>query len=392
MMKYKTMPNLTKTLVEKLEPKDKDYIIWDSKLTGFGLKVTPKGRKVYLLKYRNKEGRQRKPAIGTHGDITCEEARVTAKDMLADKTKGKDPSILKQTLRNSPTISELCDRFLKEYSEVYKKPRSVELDELQIRRHIKPHIGNLKAVSITKSDINKLHARLKNIPATANRVVMLLSKIFNVSEEWHIRPQNSNPVQNINKYKESKRERYLTNIEIKRLGDTLDRLEIEGKESIYVLKLIRLLMFTGARLSEIRDAKWEWVDLKNATLSLPDSKTGKKIIHLSPATIEILESTPRVEDNPYIIVGSLEGKALNAAQKPWQRIRKLAGLEDVRIHDLRHTFASLCVAQGMSLQMVAKLLGHSQTSTSERYAHLAHSPIQEASAMVGELITYNFRK
>ncbi len=387
------MPNLTKTFVEKLEPQDKDYIVWDSKLTGFGVKVTPKGRKVYILKYRNKEGRQRKPAIGTHGKgTTCEIARKTAEDMLADKTKGKDPSGARQTLRNSPTMTELCDRFLKEYSKVYKKPRSVELDTLHITKHIKPHIGTLKAVSITKEDISKLHARLEKTPTTANRVVTLLSKIFNLSEEWHIRPQNSNPVRNVNKYKEERRERYLTKTEIKRLADTLDRLETEGKESIYFLNLIRLLMFTGARLSEIRDAKWKWVDLKNATITLPDSKTGKKIIHLSPATIEILKNVPKVKGNPYIIVGSLEGKALNAAQKPWQRVRKIAKLEDVRIHDLRHTFASLCVAQGMSLQMVAKLLGHSQTSTSERYAHLAKESIQEATAQVGEVIVGNFKK
>jgi integrase len=386
------MPTLTKSYIERLLPEKADFVIYDDKLSGFGVKVTPKGRKVYLLHYRTHDGRQRKPSIGVHGHITCEQAREIAVEWLGERAKGKDPSISRQVQRQSPTVAELCDRYMKEHARVYKKPRSIELDGFYIEKKIKPRIGTLKAVSISKNDIVKLHASLKSTPAQANRIIMVLSKIFNLAEDWGIRPPQSNPVHNIQKYKEEKKERFLSADEIQKLGDTLNSLECEKEESIYFLNLIRLLMFTGARLGEIQFAKWEWVDLKNGVLNLPDSKTGKKIIHLSPAAVEILEHTPKVKKNPYVIVGEIEGNALYNAQKPWRRVRKLAGLNNVRMHDLRHTFASICVGQGMPLQMVAKLLGHSQTSTSERYAHLANTSVQDAAATVGNVITGNFKK
>jgi len=386
------MPTLTKSFIDKIEPQDKDYLVWDNKISGFGIKVTPTGRKVYILKYRNKENRQRKPNIGVHGNITCEEARDIAIKWQGIIADGHDPSEDRQELRHSMSISELCDKFLEEYSKVYKKPRSIELDELYINKHIKPSLGRLKVISLDKKDLIKLHSELKSTPTTANRVITLLSKILNLAEDWGIRPHNSNPVGSVKKYKEERKEKYLNNEEISRLFKTLDDLDHEKRESIYFTNMIRLLMLTGARLSEIQHAKWEWVDFKNSIISLPDSKTGKKIIHLSPAAIDVLKNTPKIDKNPYIIVGAVKGSSLNAAQKPWRRVRKIAQLDDVRIHDLRHTFASICVAQGMSLQMVAKLLGHTQTSTSERYAHLAKTNIQDAANIVGNVILGSFRK
>lgn len=381
------MPKLTKIYVEKLDPQEADCIFWDDKISGFGVKVTPLGRKVYLLKYRNKEGRQRKPVIGIHGQITCENARDIAQDWLADVAKGKDPSMERAVSRKAPTVSELCDRYMEEHSKLHKKVKTLKLEQFYIRKFIKPMLGSHKTASLTKLDIAKFHTAMKGTPAQANRILQMLSKMFNLAETWKIRPQHSNPVKGIQRYKEEGRERFLTQDEIKRLNHVLDKAERGGTESIYFLNLIRLLMLTGARLSEIQTAKWEWVDFKNGLLNLPDSKTGKRTIYLSPSAIEILSKTPRIEGNPYIIIGIKDDAPLNNATKPWYRIRKEAGLEDVRIHDLRHTFASLLIGQGFSLQMVAKLLGHGDTRMSERYAHLTKNSVQDAASSIGNLIT-----
>ncbi len=385
------MPKLTKIYVEKLEPQEADCIFWDDKISGFGVKVTPLGRKVYLLKYRNKEGRQRKPVIGIHGQITCENARDVAQDWLADIAKGKDPSMERSVSRKAPTVSELCERYMEEHSKLHKKENTLKLEKFYIKKFIKPMLGSLKTASVTKLDIAKFHSALRDTPSQANRILQTLSKMFSLAETWKIRPQHTNPVKGIQKYKEESRERFLTQEEIKRLNDVLDKAEHEGRESLYFLNLIRLLMLTGARLSEIQTAKWAWVDFSNGILNLPDSKTGKRTIYLSPSALDILVKTPKIEGNPYIIAGAKDSAPLNNATKPWYRIRKEAGLEDVRIHDLRHTFASLLIGQGFSLQMVAKLLGHGDTRMSERYAHLTKNSVQDAASSIGNLIT-NSRK
>jgi integrase len=369
------MATLSKSYVEKISPQKSDVVVWDDKLSGFGVKITPRGRRVYFLYYRTLDGRQRKPTIGVHGQITCEQARKIALEWLAEKTKGGDP-----------TVSDLCYRYIGEHSRTHKKARSIELEEFYIRKYIRPLIGSLKTITVAKADISKLHISMKATPAQANRILQTLSKMFNLAETWGLRPPYSNPVKGIQRYKEESRERFLTDREIQTLIQTLDRLEKDKSESIYVLNLIRLLMLTGARLSEIRTAKWEWVDFKNGLLNLPDSKTGKKTIYLSPAALEVLENTPQQKNNPYIILGHIEGHPLHNAQKPWRRIRQLAGLDGLRIHDLRHTFASLCIAQGFSLQMVAKLLGHADTRMSERYAHLTKTSIRDAATSVGNFI------
>lgn len=380
------MPFLTKSYIDNLAIPKNDVIVWDNKLSGFGVKVTPKGRKVYLLYYRSQDGRQRKPTIGVHGQITCEQARKIALEWLSEKAKGNDPSLSRKTIRQSPSVAELCLKYMAEHSEVHKKSTTLELENRCIKKYIVPSMGALKVSSVTKADISKFHANLKSTPAQANRILRMLSKMFNLAESWGLRPPYSNPVKGVQRYKEESRERFLTDKEIQTLIQTLDRLEKDQSESIYVLNLIRLLMLTGARLSEIRTAKWEWVDFKNGLLNLPDSKTGKKTIYLSPAALQVLENTPQQKDNPHIILGHIKGHALHNAQKPWRRIRQLAGLEGLRIHDLRHTFASLCIAQGFSLQMVAKLLGHADTRMSERYAHLTKTSIQDAAASVGRAI------
>jgi hypothetical protein len=207
--------------------------------------------------------------------------------------------------------------------------------------------------------------------------------MFNLAELWGLRPDNTNPCRHLSKYKEHKRERYLSAEEMRRLGETLRMVEEARLCSAFAVAAFRLLILTGARLGEIRDCKWEYVRLDQGIIRLPDSKTGPKFIHLGRSTIDLLRTLPRKEGNPYLICSEHKpDEPIYDLQTTWQKIRKWAGIEDVHIHDLRHTFASNAVAMGMSLPMIGKLLGHTQTQTTARYAHLALDPVLEAASKV----------
>lgn len=375
------MQKLTKKIVEATSPKDKDFILWDSEIKGFMCKVTPSGRKSYFLYYRTKEKRQRRPKIGDHGVLTAEQARSIAQQWLLQISQGKDPSMEKQEPRAIPTVKELADQYMREHGP-RKKKSSLKGDQVLWEKHILPTIGALKVTSLDRSDIAKLHHSLQHIPIAANRVLSLLSKVFNLAELWGYRPNHSNPCLHVKKYKENKRERFLSQDEITRLMDALDEEERESSLP-WPSHAIRLLLLTGCRLNEILTLKWEEVDLDNQYLRLRDSKTGKKLVYLSSAAIELFKIIPQELGNPFVICGGKEGAHLINLQKPWRRIRKKVGLDDVRIHDLRHTFASIAASNGLSLPIIGALLGHKQTQTTARYAHLIGQPLIEASEKIG---------
>jgi integrase len=207
-----------------------------------------------------------------------------------------------------------------------------------------------------------------------------------------MRPEGSNPVRHVEKYRENRIERYLSAQEIERLETVLSEAEKESSEGPFVLAAIRLLLCTGARLGEILTLKWDYVDLDRAVIGLPDSKTGRKTIYLNSLAIELLTSLPRVEGNEFVFVGNRKGAHLVNIRKPWYRIRKLAGIEDARIHDLRHTFASIAVSAGSTLPLTGKLLGHRKSATTERYAHLTDDPVRAANEKVAEVIRKSFKR
>jgi integrase len=211
--------------------------------------------------------------------------------------------------------------------------------------------------------------------------------MMNLAEEWGLRPDGSNPCRHLKKYRETKRERYLTKEELQRLGAVLAHDQTNESESPFAIAAIGLLVLTGARLTEILTLRWEHVDLANQVLRLPDSKTGAKSIYLNAAAINLLRTMPRMAGNPYVIAGKKTGARLINLQKAWRRMRAKANLADVRIHDLRHSFASVAAGTGMSLPMIGKLLGHSQPVTTARYAHLAVDPIRAASNLIGAEIS-----
>ena len=377
------MPKLTKRLIESTLAQNKDALLWDSELKGFICKITPTGKKSYCLYYRTKDGRQRKPKIGDHGSITCEQARDIAQQWLSEVANGGDPSAQKNLLKMLPTVKELFERYMKEHA-IHKKESSVKEDRRLCEQYVIPAIGSLKVSSVTREDIISLQNATKHLATTANRVLSLISKAFNLAELWGYRTDGTNPCRHIKKYAENKRQRFLSTDEILNLQQILA--EEEGKELTSVLLAIRLLLLTGCRLGEILSLSWQEVDFAKSCLFLNDSKVGKRTVYLSPQAIELLKNTPREKDHPYVIAGKNKQSHLINLQKPWGRIRKKAGLYDVRIHDLRHTFASVAAANGLSLPIIGALLGHTQTQTTARYAHLVGQPLLEAVGKVGTSI------
>lgn len=375
------MQKLTKKIIDVTLPQVKDLILWDSEIRGFMCKITPAGKKSYFLYYRTQEKRQRRPKIGDHGIMTCEQARSIAQRWLLEVSQGKDPSAEKQEKRQNPTVKELSEQYMNEYAS-RKKISTQQEDNRLWKNNILPILGDLKVSSLSKNDISRFHQSLQHFPVAANRALALLSKALNLAELWGYRPYHSNPCPYIKKYKEHKRERFLDRNEMNQLIKILDN-ELQGKENIWALYAIYLLLMTGCRRSEILTLTWEEVDFDSQCLRLRDSKTGKKVVYLSTPAVELFRIIPQKANNPYVICGDKEGAHLINLQKPWVRIRAKAGLEDVRLHDLRHTFASVAVSNGLSLPIIGALLGHKQTQTTARYAHLIGQPLIEASEKIG---------
>lgn len=377
---------ITKTVVGRLQPTAKSVCVWDSELKGFGVRCRPSGAKYYVLKTRAPGGRQRWITIGRHGSPwTTESARIEAQKLLGVRAQGKDPAAERDEKKTAATVKALSERFLTDYVEDEKngkKPKTAKDYRSIIERIIIPTLGHLAIADLARSDVSHLHHKLRNTPYQANRTLAVLSKMMNKAEEWDLRQDGSNPCRHVVKFKEKPRKRFLTREELKRLGDALNDAERNGAESPSFISAIRLLMFTGARLSEITTLRWEYVDVERHVISLPDSKSGAKLIPLNKPAIEILRQIPRIQNNPYVITGRKDGAHLVEMEKPWQRIRKTAKIEDVRIHDLRHSFASVAVSGGMSLPLIGKLLGHTQAQTTQRYAHLALDPLLVASNSV----------
>jgi integrase len=237
----------------------------------------------------------------------------------------------------------------------------------------------MKLDDVRSSDIERLHLNFRATPYQANRLVALLSKMFN----WSGRRGERNPCVGLQRFQEQKRRRYLSSAELARLGAALARAEEERLTSPYVIAAVRLLVFTGARLSEILTLRWDQVDLERGWLNLSDSKTGAKTIYLNAAAERLLIALPRVNGNSFVVPGERHGSHLVNLEKPWRKIREMAQLPDARLHDLRHSFASIGAGAGLGLPVIGALLGHAHAATTARYAHLAGDPLKEAADLIG---------
>jgi integrase len=318
--------------------------------------------------------------IGKWGVLTPDAARSAARQALAQVDLGMDPLSEKQAARRAITVAELSIRFEEVHIVLNPRLKASTGREYRhaLKRYILPALGKLKVVEVTRADVARLHSSMADKPTQANRTVEVVSKMFNLAEEWGHRPEGTNPKKGITKYPERKRERFLSAAELRRVGEVLEEMASERVEMPSAIAAVRLLMLTGCRLNEILTLQWQDVHLRAGELRLPDSKTGAKVVQIGAAALDVLQRLPRVAGNQWVLPGKLEGGRLTDLQPFWQRVRARAGLNGVRIHDLRHTFASVAAAQGKSLPMIGRMLGHRQIQTTARYAHLASGTVQEA--------------
>ena len=361
---------------------EKDTVFWDRHLTGFGVRVYPTGGKVYIAQARGPEGPKRL-TVGRHGVLGAEQARRRAAGIIARIKAGESPVAEPAAASASgPTVAEVAKRYLDEHVAVRYKPGSATLAGGVVNRYIVPEFGKKRMIEVERSEVLALHQRLCKAPSAANQVVRTLSLMYTLAADWGVVPEGANPCRSIIKYPQRKRERFLTDPEFDRLGRVLEEAETKGGASVSAIAALRLLMLTGCRKNEILTLRWEYVALNANELRLPDTKTGARVIPLSPPAVKVLTGLPRMAGSPWVLPGRKPGRHLRALRDAWVVVRERARLEDVRLHDLRHSYASRALALGESLPMIGKLLGHRQIGTTARYAHLARDTVHASAERI----------
>lgn len=431
-----TKKRITKRAVDALQcPLGRDRVfLWDTDLSGFGAVALPSGKKVYVVQYRQ-HGRSRRMKLGEHGRITPEQARSQAKTILGAVEGGKDPIEERRAKRSEQTFKELAESYMRLHVAAKCKKRTADEYGRLLKLHILPAIGGKSVSRIDRADIGRMHARMADRPSAANRCLALVDSVWNWAARSGEITATPSPTQDLELYPETSRDRYLTADELRRLGQALREAETTGLPwdvdedglnarhlpkaanrsrmiDAYAVAAIRLLMLTGARLREILYARWDWIDWEREIIFLPDSKTSRKPLYLSDAALGVLRGIAHLEGNPHIFPGERKGTHRADLKRPWSAIRRAAGLLEegaqgglkvkgkkargekaisklrprVRLHDLRHSFASLGVGSSLGLPVIGKLLGHSQARTTNRYAHLDADPLHRAANLIGAQI------
>jgi integrase len=376
---------LTKTVVETAQPEKEPYELRDAAIPGFLLKVTPMGRKVFMVAYVANNGQRRKPAMGCFGEITVEQARAIAQDWLADVRKGKDPGAEKSAARRAPTVKELFERFITDYSEPSNKPSTVDGNRGYGRLHIIPQLGQIKVADVTRADISGLMKKMAKTPPNANRVLSAVRKMFNMAEVWGLRPDGSNPCRHVPKFPERGKTRLITDAELKRLYAYLSKAEAEGLEHPFILLAVRLQFEFAARMSEILKLEWSWVDLDNRRIAWPDSKTGGMSKPMSAEAVRLLETAPRLERSPYVcpsIFNPDRPMSKNTYSKGWRRILGRAGLKHIGTHGIRHRSATDIANSGIPVKVGMALTAHKTVTMFMRYVHTEDDPVRAAADAV----------
>ena len=363
----------------------RDTVFWDRDLTGFGVRVYPSGGKVYIAQARGPDGPKRM-TVGRHDVLHADQARQRAALIIARIKAGEEPVPLPLAARvnGGPTVADLAARYLEEHVEVKLKPNTQRQARGVLHRHILPALGKMPLVAIERAQVVDLQQKLCDRPVTANRAVKVLSHMYRLGEGWGMVPEGCDPCRSVEKYPERRRERFLTDAEFARLGRVLSEAVDSCSASPTAVAAIRLLMLTGCRKSEILTLRWTDVDLEAGELHLADAKAGPRAVQLAPTAVRLLETLPRREGCRWVFPGEdREGRFSGGGlDHVWQTVRTNAELEDVRLHDLRHSFASRALALGETLPVIGKLLGHNDIETTARYAHLAHDSIHEAAERI----------
>jgi integrase len=377
---------LSKSVVDKLPVPSAERIFWDTLLPGFGVRVKPNATKSYLIQYRTrKTGRSRRKTIGQHGPLmSFTQAKVIATGLLSDVLRGGDPVAEATLVRNAPTLRYLSEQYLEVHAVPKKRPKSVANDRSMLNRLILPAFANQKVADIEHKQIQSFHNSLKTTPYQANRVLALLSKMFELAVKWGLRSEN--PVRGVEKFHEEKRHRWLSTDELSRLGAALDR-----HTNQKAANAIRLQLLTGARIGEVLTARWSDFDLDRGVWIKPSHHTKQKRtehLPLSGAAIALLVSVSETGGNvsEFVFPGRSKNKPIVDLKKFWRAVMSDADIHDYRIHDNRHTHASQLVSSGLSLAIVGRLLGHTNPMTTQRYAHLADEPLRDAAeVMAGKM-------
>ena len=364
---------------------DKDTVYWDRELSGFGVRVYASGRKVYVVQTRA-QGRSRRVTVGRHGVITAEQARQRAALIIARIKSGEAAVVAPTSAPKGPTVAEVAERYLTEHVDVRCKASTARRVRWELDKYILPEFGERPVEAVEREQVWALRNRLHRVPSMANQIVNTLSAMFTLGETWGVVPGGINPCVSVARYRLRRRERFLTEAEFTRLGRVLSEMETQGEISSHAAAAIRLLMLTGCRRNEILRLRWDEVDLEREELRLRDSKTGPRTVPLSPAAARVLANRPRECGGAWVISGRVQDEPMKTIDAPWRKLRKATGLEDVRLHDLRHSFASRALALGENLPVIGKLLGHKQVQTTARYAHLAQDSVKEAAARIAASI------
>ena len=402
---------LTKRVVDQAAPDAKRVTIWDSELPGYGLRIEPSGSKSFIVKYRANGGGRRAPqrfmTIGRFGVLTPDEARRKAREVLGAVAKGEDPALQRNLGRREMTIAELCDLYLNE-GVATKRPLTIKYDRGRIERHIKPLIGTRRISDLSVEDIERLMADIaagktatdilaaprtriivRGGKGAATRTVGLLGGILSFAVRRKLCSEN--PVRGVKRFPDGRSERFLTLDEIRRLGEALSAAEQEGANP-KAIAIIRLLTLTGCRRNEIAGLRWTEVDFDRAAIRLTSERhkggsAGKnKIIPLGATALQLLASLPRYHESEFVFPATTGSSCFQGVQRIWEKARKAAGLSDVRLHDLRHSFASAGLAGGDTLAVVGVLLGHSDARATSRYAHLSDDPTKVAANRISGAI------
>ncbi len=376
---------LTKRTVEAIEPDTKrDVVVWDTSLPGFGVRVKPSGVRSYIFQYRNEHGRSKRGSIGRHGRLTLEQARQRAKQLFASVDTGADPVTERKTIREAPSIDDLVNKYISDHLERHNKPRTRDEFKRIVEKHIRPTFGPLKAASVTRQDVAKLHGSMADTPRLANTVLSVLSKMFNLAEVWGMRPDGSNPVRLIKRYPERRRERFCTEEELGQLGAVLSEAEREQSVQQSAIDAIRLLALTGCRLSEIISLRWEDVDLEGHKLNIRDAKTGGRQQTVGAETTAFLASLSQRQICSWVLPHTDTAKHLPdyTLKKAWRRIREKANIDDLRLHDLRHTVGTYAGQTGANAFLIRDKLGHKTTAMTNQYVNHSHDPQRQLSDRV----------
>lgn len=357
----------------KLPLRTTEYCIWDTELKGFGLRVRPSGKYLWFVRVRHRD-KQRRYTLGSTEELDAVLARSQARRLLAEVALDGLPK--RVVVKATPTMDDFVETYWPDLARGWK-PRTVTRNMNAWKLQLKAPFGACRVADITRADVVRWRDGCAGeSEAQFNRAVPVLASLMKYAEALHLRRKGSNPCRGISRYKREAKERYLTPLEYRRIGKELaeDEAAFPGEVAI-----VRLLLLTGARVSEIRDLQYEWV--KPPRLVLPDSKTGPKIIWLNSKALAILEAVPRIDGCPFVFPNRKRTKPM-LLDPWWSKFRRRCALPDVRIHDLRHSFASAAIMDNVPLATIGKLLGHVLPETTAKYAHLADEVIADAAQRV----------